>query len=96
MCDADDQNNEFFVPNFVEDTVVTCAKPAQSFQVAFQGAAQVRVLRKPIDSVYDPRPFLAGDALQLLSRTLLNPNREDHAGPYPNPEPGRLGHGADR
>ena len=76
--------------------MVTYAKPAQSFQIAFQGAAQVRILRKSVDSVYDSRPFIAGDALQLFGRALLNPNREDHAGPCPNPEPGRLGLGAGR
>lgn len=96
MCCANDQYDQFVVPDLVQNTVISDANPAQPFQITLQGRTRIRVPRKPINSAYYPRPILASDTFQFFGRTPLNPNREDHGEPYPNPEPGRLGPGVDR
>ena len=96
MGNADDQNYEFVVPYFVQDTMIACAKTTQPLQIAFQGSANVWVFGKSVDRSDDPHPILFADTLKLFGRALLNPYRECHAEPFPNPEPDRLGLGVDR
>ena len=96
MCDANDENHERIVLNFVQDTIVSGAKAAQPSQAALQSGSQVWVFRKLVNGSYKPPLIPATNSFQFFRRTTFNPNRECHAEPYPNPKPDRLGRGAGR
>ena len=79
MRDANDQNDELIVPDFVHDAVVSNPEPSQSPKVALQRRSEMGGLGQAVDGGDDARPVRLGDTPQLPDRALLNPYRVAHA-----------------
>ena len=79
MRDANNQHDKDSFPHFVDHTVISDAKAAETTHIAFQCVAEKWILSQTVDGRGNPRSIRLDDPIQLFGRAGLNPYREDHA-----------------
>ena len=88
---ADDQNQEHALVDFVDDSIVAYTNAAHTCEFAFQRAARMRLGGKAVDHGDDPCPIRRLDPAERFSRAGLDLYRVAHASPRSSREPRRRG-----
>ncbi len=78
MCDPHDEDDEGIVEDFVDDTVVADANPAQAEELALQDAAPEWTFSKVVYRADDSAALSLRNASDLPDGAPLDPHRAAH------------------